>query len=75
MTALPTSARPLPPPTWLGMLPFIGLGLWHAYHRNWAKHRRINRWTLPIWLYVSVTGVLIYWLLYHHFPALNARAT
>jgi uncharacterized membrane protein YozB (DUF420 family) len=58
----------------VGMLPFIGLGLWHAYKRDWARHRRINRWTLPIWLYVSVTGVLIYWLLYHLFPTLNARA-
>lgn len=58
----------------VGMLPFIGLGLWHAYKRDWAKHRRINRWTLPIWLYVSVTGVLIYWLLYHLFPTLNAAA-
>jgi uncharacterized membrane protein YozB (DUF420 family) len=30
-----------------------------------ARHRRIARWTLPIWLYVSVTGVLVYWMLYH----------
>jgi uncharacterized membrane protein YozB (DUF420 family) len=30
-----------------------------------VRHRRIARWTLPIWLYVSVTGVVIYWLLYH----------
>jgi putative membrane protein len=29
-----------------------------------ARHVRIARWTLPLWLYVSVTGVLIYWLLY-----------
>lgn len=29
------------------------------------KHRRIARWTLPIWLYVSVTGVIVYWMLYH----------
>jgi uncharacterized membrane protein YozB (DUF420 family) len=28
-------------------------------------HRRLARWTFPIWLYVSVTGVLIYWMLYH----------
>jgi len=30
-----------------------------------VRHRRLARWTLPIWLYVSVTGVVIYWLLYH----------
>jgi len=29
------------------------------------RHVRIARWTLPLWLYVSVTGVLVYWLLYH----------
>lgn len=29
------------------------------------KHRQIARWTLPLWLYVSVTGVIIYWMLYH----------
>ena len=31
----------------------------------WQRHRRIARITLPIWLYVSVTGVIIYWMLYH----------
>jgi uncharacterized membrane protein YozB (DUF420 family) len=33
------------------------------------KHRRIARWTLPIWLYVSVTGVVVYWMLYHLYPS------
>jgi uncharacterized membrane protein YozB (DUF420 family) len=28
------------------------------------RHKRIARWTLPIWLYVSLTGVVVYWLLY-----------
>ena len=32
------------------------------------RHRQIARWTLPIWLYVSVTGVLIYLMLYQWFP-------
>lgn len=32
------------------------------------RHRRIARWTLPLWLYVSVTGVLVYFFLYHWFP-------
>jgi uncharacterized membrane protein YozB (DUF420 family) len=31
-------------------------------------HRRIARWTLPIWLYVSVTGVVVYWMLYRLYP-------
>lgn len=33
--------------------------------KRFDKHRRIARWTLPIWLYVSVTGVVVYWMLYH----------
>jgi uncharacterized membrane protein YozB (DUF420 family) len=41
-------------------------------HRGLAwqvdRHRRIARWTLPIWLYVSVTGVVVYWMLYHLGP-------
>ena len=32
---------------------------------RYDKHRRIARWTLPIWLYVSVTGVVVYGMLYH----------
>jgi uncharacterized membrane protein YozB (DUF420 family) len=32
---------------------------------RYEKHRRIARWTLPIWLYVSVTGVIVYFMLYH----------
>lgn len=56
------------------MLPFIIKGLYHAYRREWAKHRAVNRFTIWIWLYVSLTGVLIYYLLYHLFPAMNDRA-
>ncbi len=33
-----------------------------------ARHVRIARWTLPIWLYVSVTGVVVYWMLYRLYP-------
>jgi uncharacterized membrane protein YozB (DUF420 family) len=55
------------------MLPFIYLGLYRAYKREWAKHKAVNRFTIWMWLYVSVTGVLIYYLLYHLFPALSDR--
>lgn len=37
--------------------------------RRYDKHRRIAKWTFPIWLYVSVTGVLIYFMLYQWFPS------
>ncbi|MGP8245058.1 MAG: DUF420 domain-containing protein [Bryobacteraceae bacterium] len=36
-----------------------------ALRARYDKHRRIARWTLPIWLYVSVTGVVVYLMLYH----------
>lgn len=35
---------------------------------KFEAHKKIARWTLPLWMYVSVTGVLIYWLLYVQFP-------
>ena len=35
-----------------------------AWKERFDQHRRIARWTLPIWLYVSITGVVIYWMLY-----------
>ena len=39
-----------------------------ALRARFDKHRRIAKWTLPIWLYVSVTGVLVYMMLYQWFP-------
>ena len=39
-----------------------------ALRQRFDKHKRIARWTLPLWLYVSVTGVVIYFLLYQIFP-------
>lgn len=46
-------------------VPFLaGITVWHALKQRWERHRRIARWTLPIWLYVSVTGVVVYWMLY-----------
>ena len=48
-----------------GAVPFLALAtLWRALQERFDRHRRIARWTLPIWLYVSLTGVVIYWMLY-----------
>ena len=33
-----------------------------------GRHTALARWTLPLWLYVSVTGVVVYWMLYHLYP-------
>ena len=54
------------------MLPPIFMTVWRAYTRQWARHTRIARPTLWVWLYVSVTGVIVYGMLYHLFPALAA---
>ncbi len=39
--------------------------LWRALKGNFPRHRAIAKWTLPIWLYVSITGVVVYFMLYH----------
>ena len=49
-------------------LPLVIMTLIPVFRRRWDKHRRIARWTMPVWLYVSVTGVLVYLMLYRWFP-------
>jgi uncharacterized membrane protein YozB (DUF420 family) len=46
------------------VLPLAIVTLWRGLKSRFDRHRAIARWTLPIWLYVSVTGVLVYVLLY-----------
>lgn len=54
-------------------LPMILITLYRAAKGQFDKHRRIARWTWPIWMYVSVTGVIVYLMLYHWFkPAVPA---
>jgi putative membrane protein len=51
------------------MVPFVLTTLYRALAGDFARHARLARWTLPVWLYVSITGVVVYWLLYHLFGA------
>jgi putative membrane protein len=46
------------------IVPLALVTVYRALQGSFARHVRIARWTLPIWLYVSVTGVLVYWMLY-----------
>ena len=46
------------------IVPLVLITLSRALRERFAAHRAIARWTLPLWLYVSVTGVIVYWLLY-----------
>jgi uncharacterized membrane protein YozB (DUF420 family) len=52
----------------VAVVPLALLTLYRALRGRFERHRRIARWTLPIWLYVSVTGVLVYLMLYVWFP-------
>jgi uncharacterized membrane protein YozB (DUF420 family) len=47
------------------IVPLILVTLARALRRNFVRHRQIARWTFPLWLYVSVSGVVVYWMLYH----------
>jgi len=49
-------------------VPLVLRTLYLAFRGRFEAHRRIARWTWPIWLYVSVTGVLVYLFLYVWFP-------
>ncbi|MGH9689961.1 MAG: DUF420 domain-containing protein [Candidatus Acidiferrales bacterium] len=46
------------------IVPLVAVTLVRALQKKFDRHRAIARWTLPLWFYVSVTGVIIYWLLY-----------
>jgi putative membrane protein len=51
------------------IVPLILVTLYRALRQDFVRHRRIARWTLPLWLYVSVTGVIVYLMLYHMYPS------
>jgi len=46
------------------ILPLALVTLYRAWKKDFDRHRRLARWTLPVWLFVSVSGVVIYWMLY-----------
>jgi len=50
------------------MVPFVLTTLYRALGGEFPRHARLARRTLPVWLYVSVTGVVVYWMLYRLFP-------
>lgn len=47
------------------LVPLVPLTLWWGWKRAVERHRGLARWTLPIWLVVSATGVLVYFFVYH----------
>jgi len=51
------------------IVPFVIITVRRAKRGDFLRHRGIARWTLPLWLYVSITGVIVYLMLYHLYPA------
>ena len=47
------------------IVPLVAVTVTRALRGDFARHRRVARWTYPLWLYVSVTGVVVYFMLYH----------
>jgi len=50
------------------IVPMVLVTLSRAVRGDFERHRKIARWTLPLWIYVSVTGVVVYLMLYHFYP-------
>jgi uncharacterized membrane protein YozB (DUF420 family) len=50
------------------IVPLVFMTLGRARRQNFEAHKKIARWTWPLWMYVSVTGVIIYLMLYRIFP-------
>jgi uncharacterized membrane protein YozB (DUF420 family) len=48
----------------IAIVPLVALTVTRALRGQFARHRAIARWTLPLWLYVSLTGVIVYVMLY-----------
>ena len=53
------------------LVPFVIRALQLALRGDFARHLRVVKWAWPIWMYVSVTGVIVYFMLYHLGPALH----
>jgi len=51
------------------IVPLVALTFYRALRQDFARHRRIARITLPLWLYVSITGVIVYLMLYRIYPS------
>ena len=51
------------------IVPLVILTFYRAFRNDFMRHRRIARITLPLWLYVSITGVIVYLMLYQIYPS------
>ena len=51
------------------IVPLVALTFYRAFRADFVRHRRIARITLPLWFYVSITGVIVYLMLYQIYPS------
>jgi uncharacterized membrane protein YozB (DUF420 family) len=51
------------------IVPLVIITVRRALRDDFLRHRAIARWTLPMWMYVSITGVIVYLMLYHLYPS------
>ena len=56
------------------IVPLVFATLWFALRGKFNRHRRIARWTWPLWMYVSVTGVIVYLMLYRMYTPIYPPA-
>ncbi len=50
------------------VVPLVLITLRRGFKEDFERHAALARWTLPIWIYVSITGVAVYWMLYQWVP-------
>jgi putative membrane protein len=53
----------------MAVVPLSLTAFYFAFRKAFAQHKKVTRWALPIWLYVSVTGVLVFFMLRGSAPA------
>lgn len=53
----------------VAIVPLVALTLWRALKGRFLMHRRVARWAWPAWMYVSITGIAVYIVLYQVYPA------
>ncbi|MDP6882900.1 MAG: DUF420 domain-containing protein [Rhodospirillales bacterium] len=52
----------------IALTPLVPVVVWRAFKRRFARHRALARWTLPLWLYVGVSGIVVYVMAVHLYP-------
>ena len=52
----------------IAIVPLVPVVVWRAFKERFARHRALARWTLPLWIYVGVSGIVVYVMAVHLYP-------